>query len=487
MNDLLNDPTDERLDDRLRTLMRTAVAEPPAPPSLADLDTLVSVGPEPRNEWFRPLTAVAAAVAVLAVGALVLWPSAEDDVDPADSTVPEVVAGQFLDAYYLPSELPDGWQIVEVLRYSESVTEMDSNSIVVARRDGSERGVVSVTLSSRYVEATVAPDSVEVYETDQAVPVAPGQPVWDPDGRALSWVSGGDEIRLQVGSGDETSARELADGLVEFSGETGRQMSVAEDSDWVVTKQYAFAGKPVAFIGSNTITLGGPTGEMIQIWIGRASGPRLDEWMDPVAGTEDLFQSFDVPEWVTMTRFVEDISITATAVTGGPEQTSASAEVVQDVLATSQKVSESSWLSAAPDPNALVRSAEVVATFDLLDHTITAHRDGATSGICIDRADGANGCAFLYWVEPDGSLPQAAPTTGIPLSDGTWVAVGDIEADFDPCEGAELQGARAAVTPNGDQQVMFVVPASLNESFACSLYRDGTANGVFIATPPTNR
>jgi len=109
VNDLLNDPLNDPLDDQLRTMMRTAVGEPPAPPSIDDLATLVSIGPEPRQPGFRPLTAIAKVVAVVAVGGLALWPAADDTIDPADSTVPEVVAGDYLDAYYLPTELPAGW------------------------------------------------------------------------------------------------------------------------------------------------------------------------------------------------------------------------------------------------------------------------------------------------------------------------------------------------------------------------------------------
>ncbi len=484
MNDLLNDPTDERLDDRLRTLMRTAVAEPPVPPSIDDLDTLVSVGPEPRKEWFRPLTAVAAAVAVLAVGALVLWPSAEDDVDPADSTVPEVVAGQFLDAYYLPSELPAGWQIVGMERTKGGDVYYSGDVAVFQLSNGGIRGVVSQTPSytgetTASTEPALDPATGSTFATT-TLPSSPLAAVWDESFPALQWQQDGRTIMLTTTDHVETSARSLAADLETSRAGNRTTFDVADGSDWVKTREYLLDGAPVVTSGYNSIHLVSDLGATATMVSSRVDGLRGSDTGTLIAGTADVFVVDDRTRAVV--REFGDVQVEAYSL-----DESATVDELVAMLVALAPANEEAWRATAPDPEVIVRGTPTVASFQLLGHTITAHLRGAVSGICVDRDDGATGCALLDGVMADGSLPEAAPTSGISLSDGTWVAVGDIEADLDPCEGAELQGARAGVAPNGDQQVMFVVPASLDQSFACSLYRDGTPNGVFIANPPTNR
>ncbi len=484
MNDLLNDPTDERLDERLRTTMRTAVAEPPAPPSVADLDTLVSVGPEPRREWFRPLTAVAAAVAVLAVGALVLWPSADDDVDPADSTVPEVVAGQFLDAYYLPSELPDGWQIVEMNRYTAGDVSYIGSSVVFELRDGSERALVSLTALGEEVPAsTEAAIDVETGDTTPPLPSSAAEATWDPELRWLSWSLQGRQVIVVTSSRTEAAARALAVDVIAVSTGVDMSVDVADGSGWLKVKEYKNDNSPVVSSGSNSISLVTDRGLSVWVTIGRVWGPSAADWLDPVEGYTDIYESDTGGGLTVVSRF-------AGADTLDIYMTEPDAELLtklRTLLAGLRPVSEQAWLEAVPDLTATIGTLPTVATFDLLDHEVTVRFDGVLGGVCVTRnADGVSGCARLGGVDADGRLPGSFPATGFSLSDGSWVAVSSLPLESEMCSDPQaLQGGTAAAAPNGDQQVVLLLaPPGFTETFACPLGGTNPDYTLYLANPP---
>lgn len=278
----------------------------------------------------------------------------------------------------------------------------------------------------------------------------------------------------------ETSARSLAADLQTQQAGNRTTFTVANGSEWVKTREYLLDGTPVVTSGNNSIRLVSDLGATATVAASRVDGLRGSDIGTLIAGTDDVFLVDDRTRAVV--RMLGDVQVEAYSL-----DESATVDELVAMLVALAPANEEAWRTTAPDPEVILRGAPTVANFQLLGHTITAHLRGAVSGICIDRDDGVTGCAFLEGVMADGSLPEAAPTTGIPLSDGTWVAVGDIEADLDPCEGAELQGARAAVAPNGDQRVMLLIPVSMDQAFACSLYRDGTPNGVFIADVPASR
>jgi hypothetical protein len=109
------------LDDRLRTMMRTATADAPEAPSVDDLQAITVVAAEPAIDRRRSVLAVAAAAVVVlgAVGALVFSPNGDAGPDPADEpdTTGVVEPGAYLDAYFLPNQLPQGWRIIELDRF----------------------------------------------------------------------------------------------------------------------------------------------------------------------------------------------------------------------------------------------------------------------------------------------------------------------------------------------------------------------------------
>lgn len=484
MNDLL--------DDQLRTMMRTATADAPEAPTVDDLRALVVVHDEPTADRRRPLLAAAAAVLALgAVGALVFWPG-DDAGEPADTPdTTAVVPGGYLDAYYLPAELPDGWQIVQMDRYPGTVGYL-GDSAVFETRDGSVRALIEHTPVSTGESFPATAEAALESQTGSSAPAStapdPSMPpfaadsTWDPFSGSLNWHHEGRQVWLTPSDGQEATARSLVRDLVPSRVGIHLVYDLVGGSDWVQTAEYLLDGGSVVSAGENSMQFADETGAIAVIGITRTTGARVDETGTPVPGEEDLYRPVGSrPNLVV--RSLDDLQVSAFSFIGSVSTT----ELVA-LLRSLTSVTEEEWLAARPDPNELVAGATVVATFELLDHTVTAHREGGISGVCVARSDGASGCAFLLGVEPDGELPPAAPTNGIPLSDGTWVAVGSIANGLEPCEEPLLQGARAAVVPNGDVQTMLVIPADQDASFACPL--TGTPEGgptgaeVFIANPP---
>ncbi len=481
MNDLL--------DDRLRTMMRTATADAPEAPSVDDLQAITVVGAEPRQRSLRPIAAAAAVMAVAAAGALVWWPNGDGGPQPADtpdSTEAGIVPGSYLDAYYLPIDLPDGWQIVQMGRHPNGPVGYIGDSAVFATRDGSGRAALYLTgADSGEVPASTEAGLDPAAGSDPAsepVPTSASDALWEQRDRGLRWIQDGSSVVLTPADGQEATARSLAAELIAVRDGDRVRFRVDEDAAWVQTAEYVLDGQTIVTGGANWLQLTDDTGT-VHVGIERPIGVGLSDAAAPIPGVEDVFTTATIDRMVV--RAVGEIEITAFSPSG-----SASLDELVSVLTSLVPVTEEEWLAAVPDPNELVAGATVVGTFELLDHTVTAHREGGISGVCVERADGVSGCAFRIGVEPDGELPPAAPTEGIRLSDGSWVAVGSIANGLEPCDEPLLQGARAAVVPNGDVQTMLVVPADLDASFACPLAGVGegdvASNEMFIANPPSS-
>ncbi|CAB4582211.1 MAG: hypothetical protein F2534_16360 [Actinobacteria bacterium] len=499
MNDLL--------DDRLRTMMRTATADAPEAPTVDDLQTITVVGAEPRQRSMRPIAAAAAVMAVAAAGALVWWPSGDGGPQPADtpdSTEAGVVPGSYLDAYYLPTDLPDGWQIVEMRRSPGFRTESSVNAVVFERRDRSDRALVTLSPTPTGSELPASTEPVDGAPEGSALAsgsapatteapeqgkdaqetiagLSPATAQWIDDAQSLVWSLGDWAVLLATRSSDEASARALALDLLPQVTASGPSFDVKDASEWVEVREYLLTQDEWA--GSNTVVLAHDDGRMLTVAASRPTGIDPLELASPLP-EPGLFRYRTSPDDVGLVRRDGDLLLDFYGV-NGPVATD---ETQRAIAIGMRRVTEAEWLEARPDLNEVVAAATVVGTFELLDHTVTAHREGGISGVCVERADGVSGCALLLGVEPDGELPAAAPTQGIPLSDGTWVAVGSIANGLEPCEEPLLQGARASVVPNGDVQTMLVVPADLDASFACPLVGVGEGevapNEVFIANPP---
>lgn len=468
------------LDDDLRTMLRTAVADAPGAPTVRELlEPTIDVHSAPSRARVR-LVAVAAAVLVVAmVGALVLRTSTQRS-QPADEPTP---GGTYLDAYYLPSRLPTGWTVLQMDRTTGGSGDIElSEMALFERSDGTDVGAVSATptappsaptvpaVGTERMDGTAPPSSEAPATSTDLLPDAR----WDADFGTLTWTSGGMDFFLRIRSGEEAAARSLGAAVADATA-AGGWTDVDPVGGWLKTAEQR-AGRTTSS-GTNGILLGDDRGRTIWLSIARPSGlsSGIELWT-PVEGDPGLYvQRIPAGAAPTWARSVDGILITAS-----PSDDAAAAEA-QQVLRSMTRSTADEWAAATPDWEAAIRKATTVATFDLLDHTVTLHRQGAWRGICVDRDDGATGCQGTV-MEEDGSLRTVLPTTGIALTDGSWVGVAPIPGGAEMCGEPQLGGARTAAATYRAQQIVLLVPADPAQSFACVFDDDG---GTFIVMPPT--
>lgn len=472
------------LDDQLRTLMTTAVRDAPAAPPAGVLG-IVEVRAEAPARRHRPLLIAAAAVAVVVAGVVVAGRPAVE-VEPADTTPTSVPPRAFLDAYYLPSELPDGWRIIEATRTpAPAQTDRAGNVVVFERRDHTDRVMVSLeplmadptqsTLAAEEVANTEFPPSVTAPSPADSAASAD----WSDDTRTLSWTVDGQLVMLTARSGDEAAARQLAVSLVVTSTDHGRSFDVDPASDWVRLREYLLDGETLLPHGSNALTIGTASGASIAVSI-QHDGPTsvLDMAIpaETFPGVYDYSPGGATPGTASLDG---DVAIVAFAL-GEP---SVSLDELRQLVFSMRRVTVEEWDAAAPDVETLLESSPIVSRFSALGYDVTVHVDGALRGICIAKAD-VSGCARFGGIDEAGRVPAAMPTTGIALSDGSWVAVGSIGVDRTVCGDDQLAGAAMAVATNGDQTVAILVPADSSVDFGCLLQGPDGVTEPFIAMAP---
>lgn len=478
MNDLL--------DDRLRTMMRTATADAPEAPTVDDLQAITVVGAEPRQRSMRPIAAAAAVMAVAAAGALVWWPNGDAGPDPADSpeSTEAVVSGSYLDAYYLPNELPEGWQIVGKRQDRAGSIEFVGDSVVFARRDGTERAVVSLTPVDDTAPATTeAAVEVATGDTQPPPPASVTEAIWNEQFRWLTWTPNGQQILVTPADGMESSARDLAVDLVGVAPMTAATLDVSQGSDWVKVKEYVNDPNGVVSAGANSLSLVTERGLALWITVRRADGLLPSDVHRPVAGFTDLYETISTADdqIVTISRVIGGDIVEVSLRSPDPEERS----VVRRLVADLRPVTEQEWSAAVPDLSITIGGLPTVRSFELLDHTVSVHFDGTIGGVCVERGGGASACIYLAGVEANGHVTGSFPATGFRLDDETWVAVSSIPEGAQMCTDPQLlQGAQAATADNdGQTLVLLVAPADFTEVFACPI-TGSTDYTLYMASPP---
>lgn len=467
MNDLL--------DDRLRTMMRTATADAPEAPTVDDLQAITVVGAEPRQRSLRPVAAAAAVVALIGTGALVWWSTGDDGQVPADETDTTEAAptpGAYLDAYYLPTDLPDGWHIVQLRREPAGEAYTGNSAVFVRRDDPSVRGVASFSPGSVGAPATtaaeVAGESVTTLPTDATTAR------WDPDLANLSWAEGDRDAFVVTTNRVEPETRELAEALVVVASATGPTFDVAADSSWVKVKDYQLDGAATPSSGVNSLTIGRDEFTAVSFNVLRWAGPKDSEWAAPT-GIGDVHEAAAPNGQVTFSRQIGELTIEASLTSPPPDVR----DLVIRVLADMREVSVAEWQAALPDITAALTDSPVVASFDLMDHVVTLRQGGPFSGICVDRSDGARGCTRLSF-DASAQLPDGF-ANNVVLDDGSWVAVGAIPDSAVMCDVASLSDATAAIADNSGQQLVLFLPGpDTQDGFNCNLGGESDFGWFFV-------
>lgn len=456
----------ETLDGDLRTMMRTAVANAPEAPTVAELiDPSITANHEQSRAHVR-LVGLAAAVLVVAMVAALALRTTARDAELADAP-----SAAYLDAFYLPTPLPEGWTVIRMDRAPAGGDLQLSDAARFTTSDGSDVGIVNRSPSAGYEDSvgTEPPSSTTAMTAPTLLPEA----TWDESSRWLTWSSGGDDYTVQVRSGQEAVARSLG-AAIQTAADAGRSFDVDLASGWIKTDEQ-FAGSTPA-TGTNGVQIADERGRIVWLTVQRTDG-LFDIGMWTLV--DEASQLYREPTYdgrpAGLGRLIDGYLVTAT-----PNVADA-AGAAEAALRAMAAVSAADWEAAAPDQEQSIRQAATLARFALLDHTVTLHSEGPWRGVCVDRSDEAGGC-ILAAIGDDGTLAQVVPITGIRLSDGSWVAVGSIPADDEMCAGDDLAGARAAAAPYGSQQIVLLVPGDQTQSFACA---PGDGQQPFIAMPPS--
>jgi hypothetical protein len=463
------------LDDRLRTMMRTATTDAPEAPTVDDLQAITVVGAEPRQRSLRPIAAAAAVVALVGTGALAWWSTGDDGQVPADepdTSEDAVIPGAYLDAYYLPTDLPEGWQIVEGIRHPAQQAYTGNSAVFANRDDSSVRGVASFAAGP---DASPATTAAEVDgETTDPLPTDAASARWDPENGWLSWTVNGREATLVTTNRVEMEARQLAEALVVVQSTTGPTFDVRQGSGWVEVKEYQLDGGPIWWAG-NSLTIGRDEFTAVTIYVTRAVGAETSEWARP-SGTAGVFVVETPGGGVTLSRSVDGLTLEAYLTSPAPDVLAQ----FTHLLASMREVTRAEWDAALPDITATLIDTPVAASFDLLDHLVTLRRGGPFSGICVERGDGAIGCA-RFSLDATTQLPVGF-ATNVVFDDGSWAAVGAIESTAEMCDVTATSDALVATAVNGGQQIVLFLPGPETQAgFSCNLGGESEFGLFFVS------
>lgn len=439
------------LDDRLREMMRTAVGAPMAPPPedvlMATISASgISTGAVSTHRRARMLGMAAAMLGVAAVGAVTWWaaspPRQQAPASPTDAGL-----------YYLPAEVPAGWTIVDGYVDHDAGLIWSSDAAALRRTDGSDVAVV------------VVPDAADS--------TAGAAGTWDASERRLSWYDGSRSYVLYVRSGDEASARSAAASIRPPASRVTDVVDVAAGSGWEKVDEQR---SRQATLTTDQLVLGDDTGRTITVIRQHQPEDLTTTWLTVTPLTEPEVRPVDASAGLTAWIMVRG-SDTLIAAASDPSASGVARALVGNLVPRTA----AEWAAAQPDTGERVGAATTVAQTELLDHRVSVHRSLPWQGICVERSDGAQGCAYTP-VGQDGSVDVDSIPAAVPLSDGSWVAVASMPPDATMCDTTEMNASQVAVDDQSPVRLALVVPRDLARAVACDL-RD-SANRTFLVQPP---
>ncbi len=477
MNDLLNDP----LDDKLRTMMRTAVADLPPAPQVEDIATTdLRVDMNHTNggspPW-RVLLGAAAAVA-LVIGAIAIWGLRGEQQVTQSAPIPTSPQPTNGGEYWLPSELPAGWRIVDLVQGGSGVGSGSvdlGNTFVFERPRDRARIVVQLPFVSAPEQAASSP----------VPPDALTLGTWIAESSTIVWAGNPSyEVHASSSLDDEAAVRAALRRMVISFDAKGLVAALAPDEvEWRLVESYV-DGSEVPSTWQASFVLSSLDGRQAQV-IYEPVGPvpplsvLLDADIDlPVDPSTPTFTTptvtgammlrdgvaFDVGNYGVMTDLTE---------------------VAGTILSSMKRVDRLAWNGVrAQFASDLLASP---STFDAeaLGVTVTVYNDGLLSGTCLQRGD-ASGCSPLVLGEFPFVLGQTMGNQiAIELDDGSWAIAATFPPNvtLSPCGSDEATGTRVAVTQFGDQQLALVLPGPGLDSYSCSIPSDTNKVLIFGIRP----
>ena len=472
MNDPLNDP----LDYKLRTMMRTAVADLPPAPHVEDIATTdLRVAMDHTNGGSQPWRVLigAAAAVTLVIGAVAIWSLRSEQQLRQSASIPTSPQPTNGGEYWLPSELPAGWRIVDLVQGGSGVGSGSvevGNTFVFERPSDRARIVVQlppVNELGQGANSPVPPDALTLG-------------TWIAESRTIAWAgSPSYEVHASSSLDDEAAVRAALQRMVISLGATGLVAALAPDeAEWRLVETYVL----------NTDV---PSSWQASFVVASVDGRQAQVIYEPYGPVPPLPVLLDAgvvlpidPSTPTFTGTMMLRDGVAFDV-GGYGIITDLTEVAGTILSSMKRVDRLAWNGVrAQFASDLLASP---ATFDaeVLGVTVTAYNDGLLSGTCFRRGD-ASGCSPLVLGEFPFVLGQTMGNQiAIELGDGSWAIAATFPPNvtLSPCGSDEATGTRVAVTQFGDQQLALVLPGPGMDSYSCTIPSDPDKILIFGIRP----
>jgi hypothetical protein len=467
----------EILDDDLRTMMRTAVANAPEAPTVAELiDPQIRYGASSTSGPIRPLSFVAAAIVVLALGALAFWPRSASDVRPVTTIDADVPANVWDGEYWAPIGLPDGWNLVDVNQHlTDEGWQGWGSAFVFERRSDAARILVRVP---------PPPDCT----TDPCVPSTTRVPIdalrqgtwksYEQIGRGSILYDAGDDMEFVAISSipDEAATRALTDQITIAAAGGGFAASLpASESEWTLVDTYVVnATLPITWDAD--LELRAPDGRTVVVFYEPAGpippdGVLLDATIsDPTASAGS---SLSAASW-TLIRDGIVFSLGADDLDDG---------TAAMLLSSMEPSTRDEWrrqLNRFASQLALQPTSRTI-DFESIGVTISEHDSGTFVGTCARRGSAVGCHPSLLTAGSDEQLV-------ILLDDGSWLVLGAVPAGSPACVPSPDWpdgGGEVGVVRSGDDDLVLVSAASDDLGLFCTVTDpDGGGQRVFVASQP---
>lgn len=455
MNTQLRDP----LDDQLRALMRTAVADAAGPPTVGDIQRGRGLRLEPPGEPRHTVRWIAiAAVMLVALGGGVVWSlRLEHRASPADQPAPvDTRAG--LGAYLLPTELPEGWRLVDISETAADDSGISPREWLIEQHDGAARALLQVF-----------PPSVPTAEGGDAATGNWGSNPFEETGY-LFWTERGQSVTMVVHGLDEAQARALRAELQPTTGTDGLVYELADDSGFWISRSL---GAPApGKTGSAVITIADADGNFGEIRL-RATDRESDVLLDPtaVAGgpvTVHVMAALPMTDGSVDPAYSEFFGIRrlheVTATLDTTTSASNDRDWVRAVLAALAPVDQATWDNAIDQVGDSIETQRPIGSSETAAGVLTLYEESGLTSVCLRRGLDRGCRAVDPWHEFN-SGGKVTDLTASLLVGGQWIVVRGVnsEAATGPIE-VDVAGVQSEIvsTEIGSFAVMSV-PAGINQ------------------------
>ena len=456
------------LDSSIRIVLRTAVASAPNAPDIDDI-TYPSLGLRPgdtiAHQPRRALIGAGLLAAAALVGGLVTVDLGPGDPGERQSNAPPSVPVTGLPSYVLPSHLPTGWAIVDVLEapYSSGETWMPAGQLFRHTGDGAAiRLGIEPTVSERLSEDS-ADTAVTVVEGTAPAPSTAGREGTSVTDGLTQFSEREAEVRVEAVGVSDADATVLLRSLRPTG--TGAALRFSSpDASWIAESEVEYRPPGHAADGPfGVVVVRSDDGRSVTINLFPADeGNQM--WKLGIPETANGMTTY-VNRW-HLSRQIGDLVASASSADGQ------SIDESRALLATLIPVDEVAWVRAIAQLATDWRSTPIVASLTIGDYDIDLRVESNREGVCATRRGDTQStrchpAPHTNWGDP---LPAGtAPIDVDLLVRGRWLHVGRWPSDKSEVSliatgdvPGEIETASTSA-PGGNVLVAALAPATMTE------------------------